>query len=54
MCLQFDQNGQYLWRLCRAYADAHDFAMDVAEKKSYAENGNHCFHDYGLICIYTL
>ncbi|KAK7140598.1 hypothetical protein R3I94_013017 [Phoxinus phoxinus] len=36
---EFDQKWQYLWRLSRAYADAHDFAMDLAEKKSYAENG---------------
>ncbi|XP_077092484.1 regulator of microtubule dynamics protein 2 isoform X1 [Siphateles boraxobius] len=36
---EFDQQWQYLWRLSRAYADAHDFAMDLTEKKSYAENG---------------
>ncbi|XP_058651265.1 regulator of microtubule dynamics protein 2 [Onychostoma macrolepis] len=36
---EFDQKCQYLWRLSRAYADAHDFAVDLAEKKSCAENG---------------
>ncbi|TRY55874.1 hypothetical protein DNTS_029125 [Danionella cerebrum] len=36
---EFDQRSQYLWRLARAYADAHDFAVDLAEKKSFAENG---------------
>ncbi|XP_026133805.1 regulator of microtubule dynamics protein 2-like isoform X1 [Carassius auratus] len=36
---EFDQKCQYLWRLSRAYADAHDFALDRAEKKSCAENG---------------
>lgn len=54
MCLQFDQKCQYLWRLSRAYADAHDFAVDLAEKKSCAENGNHSFYDYRLTFIYTL
>uniref|UniRef100_A0A8C1UNI3 Regulator of microtubule dynamics protein 2 n=1 Tax=Cyprinus carpio TaxID=7962 RepID=A0A8C1UNI3_CYPCA len=36
---EFDHKCQYLWRLSRAYADAHDFARDLAEKKSCAENG---------------
>uniref|UniRef100_A0A8C2HWP4 Regulator of microtubule dynamics 2 n=1 Tax=Cyprinus carpio TaxID=7962 RepID=A0A8C2HWP4_CYPCA len=36
---EFDHRCQYLWRLSRAYADAHDFARDLAEKKSCAENG---------------
>lgn len=36
---EFDQRCQYLWRLARAYADAHDFASDHLEKKSCAENG---------------
>ncbi|XP_062852274.1 regulator of microtubule dynamics protein 2 [Trichomycterus rosablanca] len=36
---EFDQNCQYLWRLSRAYADAHDVAEDVQEKKKCAENG---------------
>lgn len=53
MCLQFDQKWQYLWRLSRAYADAHDFAMDLAEKKSYAENGKHIIHDYELIRMHV-
>lgn len=36
---EFDQKCQYLWRLSRAYSDAHDFAVDLSEKKSFAENG---------------
>ncbi|XP_051508389.1 regulator of microtubule dynamics protein 2-like isoform X2 [Myxocyprinus asiaticus] len=36
---EFEQKDQYLWRLSRAYADAHDVAVDLAEKKSCAENG---------------
>ncbi|XP_052006578.1 regulator of microtubule dynamics protein 2 isoform X2 [Xyrauchen texanus] len=36
---EFEQKDQYLWRLSRAYADAHDFAVDLAEKKSCAESG---------------
>uniref|UniRef100_A0A673I0A7 Regulator of microtubule dynamics 2 n=1 Tax=Sinocyclocheilus rhinocerous TaxID=307959 RepID=A0A673I0A7_9TELE len=51
---EFDQKCQYLWRLSRAYADAHDFAVDLAEKKSCAENGNHNFYDYRLTFIYKL
>ncbi|XP_076830748.1 regulator of microtubule dynamics protein 2 isoform X2 [Brachyhypopomus gauderio] len=36
---EFDQKCQYLWRLTRAYADAHDMTADSQEKKKYAENG---------------
>ncbi|KAL7878002.1 hypothetical protein SRHO_G00046450 [Serrasalmus rhombeus] len=36
---KFDQKCQYLWRLTRAYADAHDLAGDSLEKKKYAEKG---------------
>lgn len=49
---QFDQQCQYLWRLARAYADAHDFALDLTEKKSSAENGNTSFYNNRLICVY--
>ncbi|XP_026869925.2 regulator of microtubule dynamics protein 2 [Electrophorus electricus] len=36
---EFDQKCQYLWRLTRAYADAHDLTADSLEKKTYAEKG---------------
>ncbi|KAI5107868.1 regulator of microtubule dynamics protein 2 isoform X2 [Silurus meridionalis] len=36
---KYDQKCQYLWRLTRAYADAHDLAGDLQEKKIYAETG---------------
>ncbi|MCJ8730386.1 hypothetical protein PDJAM_G00183930 [Pangasius djambal] len=36
---EYDQKWQYLWRLTRAYADAHDMAGDLEEKKRYAEAG---------------
>lgn len=36
---QYEQKWQYLWRLTRAYADAHDLAGDLQEKKIYAETG---------------
>ncbi|XP_053358747.1 regulator of microtubule dynamics protein 2 [Clarias gariepinus] len=36
---EYDQKSQYLWRLTRAYADAHDLAGDPQEKKIYAEKG---------------
>ncbi|KAI4886229.1 hypothetical protein NFI96_023517 [Prochilodus magdalenae] len=36
---KFDQKCQFLWRLTRAYADAHDLAGDTLEKKKYAEKG---------------
>ncbi|KAI7805403.1 regulator of microtubule dynamics protein 2-like [Triplophysa rosa] len=40
---EYNEKCQYLWRLSRAYADAHDFAADLAEKKSCVANGNHIF-----------
>ncbi|XP_056616376.1 regulator of microtubule dynamics protein 2 isoform X2 [Triplophysa dalaica] len=36
---EYNEKCQYLWRLSRAYADAHDCAVDLAEKKRCAENG---------------
>uniref|UniRef100_A0A3B1ILA3 Regulator of microtubule dynamics protein 2 n=1 Tax=Astyanax mexicanus TaxID=7994 RepID=A0A3B1ILA3_ASTMX len=36
---EFEQKCQYLWRLTRAYADAHDLAGDSQEKKKFAEKG---------------
>ncbi|KAK2852468.1 hypothetical protein Q7C36_007669 [Tachysurus vachellii] len=36
---EYEQKWQYLWRLTRAYADAHDLAGDLQEKKIYAETG---------------
>ncbi|XP_066535115.1 regulator of microtubule dynamics protein 2 [Hoplias malabaricus] len=36
---KFEQKCQYLWRLTRAYADAHDLAGDTLEKKKFAEKG---------------
>ncbi|XP_072534414.1 regulator of microtubule dynamics protein 2 isoform X2 [Salminus brasiliensis] len=36
---KFEQKCQYLWRLTRAYADAHDLAGDSLEKKTFAEKG---------------
>lgn len=36
---QFDQNYAYMWRLARAYSDAHDKTLDKEEKKYMAENG---------------
>ncbi|KAA0718260.1 Regulator of microtubule dynamics protein 2 [Triplophysa tibetana] len=35
---EYNEKCQYLWRLSRAYADAHDFAADLAEKKRCAED----------------
>ncbi|XP_028845762.1 regulator of microtubule dynamics protein 2 isoform X1 [Denticeps clupeoides] len=36
---EFDSKSQFLWRLTRAYADAHDAASSKEEKKSFAEKG---------------
>ncbi|KAG7462726.1 hypothetical protein MATL_G00187810 [Megalops atlanticus] len=36
---EFGQKTPFLWRLMRAYADAHDMASAVEEKKSYAAAG---------------
>ena len=37
---QFEQDYAFMWRLARAYSDAHDMAQDREEKKSMAESGN--------------
>lgn len=37
---QFEQDYAFMWRLSRAYADAHDKALDREEKKIMAESGN--------------
>ncbi|KAI7805748.1 putative zinc finger BED domain-containing protein 1-like [Triplophysa rosa] len=39
---RYNEKCQYLWRLSRAYADAHDFAADLAEKKSCAATVYNC------------
>ncbi|XP_041921098.1 regulator of microtubule dynamics protein 2 isoform X6 [Alosa sapidissima] len=36
---QFQQNYAFMWRLARAYADAHDKAQNREEKKDMAESG---------------
>ncbi|XP_030626266.1 regulator of microtubule dynamics protein 2 isoform X2 [Chanos chanos] len=36
---EFDQKCQFLWRLARAYADAHDLTADLEEKKNFALSG---------------
>ncbi|KAJ8250397.1 hypothetical protein COCON_G00223190 [Conger conger] len=36
---EFGLNTSFLWRLMRAYVDAHDMATDVSDKKSHAEAG---------------
>ncbi|XP_031434535.1 regulator of microtubule dynamics protein 2 isoform X2 [Clupea harengus] len=36
---QFEQDYAFMWRLARAYSDAHDMAQDREEKKSMAESG---------------
>ncbi|XP_031434541.1 regulator of microtubule dynamics protein 2 isoform X3 [Clupea harengus] len=35
---QFEQDYAFMWRLARAYSDAHDMAQDREEKKSMAES----------------
>lgn len=36
---ELGQNSNYLWRLTRAYCDAHDVSSTLEEKKTHAENG---------------
>ncbi|XP_062375275.1 regulator of microtubule dynamics protein 2 isoform X3 [Sardina pilchardus] len=36
---QFGQNDAFMWRLARAYSDAHDKTQDKEEKKEMAESG---------------
>ncbi|XP_054655098.1 regulator of microtubule dynamics protein 2 isoform X3 [Dunckerocampus dactyliophorus] len=36
---EFGQNSAFLWRLIRAYCDAHDISSTLEEKKKHAETG---------------
>ena len=39
-CLQYGNSASLLWRLARAYCDAHDLADGLEEKKALALSGN--------------
>lgn len=39
VCEQFGLKTPFLWRLIRAYGDAHDVAPNVQEKKNHAAAG---------------